>query len=223
MTDVNPSKPYPPTQFTGFGEFNACPLSDSQAAIPFVEATALNASYNATLCAENHGVRPVPKSCILTINFVGDPFTGEIYTSFGGSEFDDDVGTEHCFRLKCSIDVVNSEAYRYPMPTIGNSAVAPYIEVIGSMLITTSGQTSTVTGQCALSIYGSLLPFFSSSRSSQPSGVYECELSNSAPSSLSQAASLAMSSFSIISVVCIVGVIVWRVGFNDRTVGGKFW
>lgn len=136
-------------------------------------------------------------------------------------------------------DVVNSEEYRYPMPTIGNSAVAPYIEVIGSMLITTSGQTSTVTGQCALSIYGSLLPFFSSSRSSQPSGVYECELSHSAASSLSQAASLAMSSFSIISVVCIVGVIVWRVGFNDaytyflrgdamtmdffRTVGGKFW
>ena len=218
---------YAATQLYAFANFSTCALSYTTG-LPNFRSTGESQAYQTTqLSSSLQSIavglagNPYNRSIEYEVSY-NDGKSWHIQNSTGGwyEPFGDDYYEStptHCFELLCDISLHppwssfgDSGFNLYPMPVVGNSSEAPYLEVIGTL----TTQNRTVTAQCSVSLYGQLIPYFTISKSAQPSGVYECTIPENTASALSQALSMATTSISVFTQFFIMILLLTGIGIK---------
>mmetsp|Transcript_4102 Transcript_4102/g.5773 ORF Transcript_4102/g.5773 Transcript_4102/m.5773 type:complete len:359 (+) Transcript_4102:1102-2178(+) len=179
----------------------------------------------------------------MQVFLVGNPYSGNIYASYeysysnrsndlSGTDdaFSDSVtNPSGCFQLTCKLGIIpyfnsssNSTNKGTPTSVLNTGDTFQYMQIIGTMSIS----EQTISAQCSVSIYGQLVPYYSISKSVQPTGIYKCTVPEKVASAVGSAVALTMSTLNILTMVGIL-LLLWYGGgiegaYHFLTKGGVF-
>jgi hypothetical protein len=202
------------------GNFSSCPLSSKSSSFSFV-TTAVSYAINLNYGYFNYYTQGINEYVILEATDNNSTNYGAYYFQFGGeSPQSPSPAPGHspiplidpCFTLICSggtnVPPAASIVSLYNTPLVVDTSDSNQVGVTGILIV----DGTTISASCVANIYGALIPYFSVSKSVQPSGVYECTIDNSVVSSLSTSLSFCLSAYTGFIQIAAAFVILLHLG-----------